>query len=183
MEEKEIWKDIEGWGGMYQVSNMGRVKSLERTVWNGRGYYKTVHERILKPKKDKDGYLQVQLWKEGKCKWYKIHRLVSQAFLANPQNLPEVNHINEIKSDNHVDNLEWVTCKENLNHGTRNQRISEKKSKPVIAINKVSGLIMYWNSAKEASRVLGIAKSHICNCLKGRAKSAGNFYWYYAYEE
>ena len=176
---EEIWKDIEGWEGKYQVSNMGNVKSLERTVWNGRGYFKT-SERILKPGKDRDGYLIVQLSKEGKVKACKVHRLVSQAFIPNPDNLPQVNHIDENKENNHVDNLEWVTCRENANHGTRNQRVAEKESKPIIGIDKVTGLIVEFQSAREAERQLGINNSSIIKCCKGkRYKSCGGFQWYY----
>lgn len=177
MEEKEIWKDIEGFEGMYQVSNMGNVKSLKRTIWNsGKGCYRTVHERILKANKNNDGYLQVQLHQDGKRERYLVHRLVATAFLPNPDNLPQVNHIDENKENNCMDNLEWVTCKENANHGTRNKKIS----KPVIGIDMVTGLIVEFPSAKEAKSKLGIAQSHICHCLKGRQKSSGGFAWYYA---
>ena len=172
MEEKEIWKDIEGFEGLYQVSNMGNVKSLN--------YNHTGKERIMKPQKSSNGYLQVKLWKDGKAKRYLVHRLVANAFLDNSDNLPEVNHKDENKENNHVDNLEFCSRSYNCSYNGRAERIAEKNKKPIYSINKVSGLIMYWNSAKEASRVLGIAKSHICNCLKGRKKSAGNFYWYYA---
>ena len=110
MEEKEIWKDIEGFEGMYQVSNMGNVKSLKRTVWNsGKGCYKTVAERILKVGKDRKGYLQVQLCQDGKGKSYKIHRLVATAFCENPHGFKEVNHIDGDKTNNCVDNLEFCS--------------------------------------------------------------------------
>ena len=182
----EIWKDIEGFEGRYQVSNLGRVKSLERTVWDNRGYYKTVSEKILKPQKKGNGYLQVQLSQDGKEKWYLVHRLVAIAFLPNPNNLPQVNHISEDKLDNRVSNLEWVTCKENTNHGTGIKRRSEKRrndprtSKPIIGIDKITGLIVDFPSIKEASRQLSINKANITSCLKSRCKSAGGYVWYYA---
>lgn len=201
MREEEIWKDIEGYEGLYQVSNMGRVKSLSRMKWSGRGYFKTP-EKILKARPFKNGYLYVNLWKDGKMKHYTIHRLVSQAFIPNPNNLPQVNHIDENKENNCVDNLEWVTCKENLNHGTHNKRMAEKKkgrkqseesikkrvekntnhpklSKPIIGIDIVTGLIVEFPSAHEASRVLGIFQANITSCLKGRYKTAGGFVWHY----
>ena len=96
MREEEIWKPIEGWKGLYQVSNMGRVKSLERIVRNGKNCCRTVPEKILKTSKDKDGYLSVYLCKDNKKKWYFVHRLVAQAFISNPDNLPEVNHKDKI---------------------------------------------------------------------------------------
>ena len=179
MEEKEIWKDIEGYEGLYKVSNMVRVKSVERIRWNNGGYCK-VPERILKPGKDRCGYLYVILCKEGIKKKYYVHRLVAEAFIPNPDNLPQINHIDENKENNHVDNLEWVTCKENINHGTHNKRMAEKLSKPVIAIHKINGLILEFPSIKEASRQTGINQGNICNCLKGRYKSAGGFVWHYA---
>ena len=182
----EEWKDIEGYEGMYQVSNLGNVKSLERKVWNGRGCYKTVSEKILKAGNNSDGYLQVILCKDGKDKSYRVHRLVAEAFLENPNNLPEVNHISEDKTDNRVSNLEWVTSKYNVNYGTRNKRAAEantnnpKLSKPVICIDKVSGLIVEFSSISEATRQTGTNQGNIAKCCKGKLKSAGGFYWMYA---
>ena len=125
---KEEWKDVKDYEGLYQVSNLGRVKSVERMKWSGLngGCYVTVPERILKTIKDKYGYLTVNLCKDSKMKTYKVHRLVATAFLDNPNNLPMINHKNEIKSDNHVDNLEWCDASYNANYGTRNQRVGEK---------------------------------------------------------
>ena len=198
----EIWKDIEGYEGLYQISNMGRVKSVERMKWCGKGYYKTP-ERILKARKTKNGYLLVNLWKDGKIKSYYIHRLVAQAFLDNPDNLPEVNHIDQDKTNNKVENLEFCDRSYNVNYGTRNRNVAEKLrgrkkseesnkkraekltnnpkiSKPVIAIDKRTGLIVEFLSAHEAERVLGISQSNITKCCKGKKKSIGGFYWMYA---
>ena len=181
MEEKEIWKDIEGFEGLYQVSNMGRVKSLERTVWNkGTGYYMTVSERILKANNVGKGYLQVKLFKDGKRKTCYIHRIVATAFLDNPKNYNEVNHKDEDKTNNCVDNLEWCSHSYNNNYGTKNQRAVKKLSKPVIGVDKVTGLILEFPSAKEAGGVLGIDSSHITQCCKGKYKSIGGFVWHYA---
>ena len=195
---EEIWKDIEGYEGYYQVSNYGRVKSLN--------YHRTGKERIMKPKKDSKGYLQVLLCKEGKVKHYFVHRLVAVAFVDNPQNLPIINHIDENPKNNNANNLEWCTQKYNINYGTRNKKASEKlrgrklseehkekiaekmknnpkKIKPIIGINKVSGLILEFPSLKEASRQTGINQGHICECCNGNRKSAGGFYWLYADED
>ena len=183
----EIWKDIAGYEGLYQVSNLGRVKSLERTVRYGRGY-RTIPEKILKTNKKKCDYLKLNLWKEGKAKNHRVHRLVAQSFIHNPDNLPEVNHKDENKENNCVDNLEWCTSKYNCNHGTRNQRGVEKRrnhpklSKPVLAINKVSGLILQFPSTHEAERKTGIKQQSIVNCCNGKYgfKSAGGYIWMYA---
>ena len=189
----EIWKDVKDYEGLYQVSNMGRVKSLERMKWNGRGYQK-IPEKILKASEYRGGYLQVNLSKDGKAKDCKIHRLVAQAFISNPQNLPEVNHKDENKKNNCVENLEWCSKLYNINYGTGRKRSAEKRrgkkkseehikklSKPVFSVNKESGLIMWWQSASEAGRILGIAKQSICACCRGRkCKSAGGHYWFYA---
>ena len=180
----EEWRDVVGYEGLYQVSNTGKVKSLERTVWNkGKGCYRTVPERILKADKEGSGYYQVWLSKDGKRGRYKVHRLVAQAFIPNPNNLPEVNHKDEDKANNCVENLEYCSRLYNANYGTGNKRRAEKHRKPVYSINKESGLITYWESAKEAERILGINNSHICRCLKGNLKSTGGFYWMYAEEE
>ena len=166
---EEIWKDIKGYEGKYMVSNTGKVKSLERTVWYNGGYYKK-SEKTLKGYDNGKGYLRVELCKDGKRKWYRINRLVAQAFLPNPYNLPEVNHIDQDKYNNCVDNLEWCTTQYNIEYS---------KAKAVIGINKVSGLILEFPSLMEAERQTGISNKHICECCKGKRKSAKGFYWHY----
>lgn len=113
---EEIWKDIKGYEGKYQVSNYGSVKTLN--------YRRTGTARLLIPKNDK-GYLAVGLYKNGKRKMFLIHRLVAEAFIPNPENLPQVNHIDEDKTNNYVENLEWCTQSYNNNYGTRLKRVSE----------------------------------------------------------
>lgn len=110
---KEIWKDIEGYEGLYQISNFGRVKSLPKK--NGNSYQE---ERILKPKNNQ-GYMQVNLYKNKKCKSIVIHRMVAKAFIKNEYNKREVNHIDGNKANNRVDNLEWCTPSENQKHAYR----------------------------------------------------------------
>lgn len=114
--DREEWKDIKGYEGIYQISNMGRVKSLSN------GKYKK--EKIRKYRKDKDGYLQLNLHKNNVMTTFKVHRLVAEAFIPNPHNLPQVNHKDEDKTNNRVDNLEWCTVEYNNNYGTRNKRIA-----------------------------------------------------------
>ena len=169
--EKEIWKDIEGYEGYYMVSNLGNVKSLN---YNG-----TDKEGILKPYDMGYDYLYVKLYKDGKKKWYRIHRLVATAFCENPHEFKEVNHIDEDRTNNCADNLEWCSREYNNNYGTRNQRVAEKLSKPVIAINKKTGLILEFSSAHEAERKTGIDPGNIIRCCKGKRNSAGGFYWMY----
>ena len=174
----EIWKDIEGYEGLYQVSNMGNVKSLN--------YKRTGKEGILKPGKVSSGYLQVQLHQDGKRKKYYVHQLVATAFCENQMGYTEVNHLDEDKTNNRADNLEFCSSSYNCNYGTRIKRIAEKlrndpkRSKPLFGIDKITGLIVEFASAHEASRQLGISNGNICDCLKGRKKSVGGFYWYYA---
>ena len=174
----EIWKDIEGYEGKYMVSNLGRVKSLN--------YRRTGKEKIMKGYDNGYGYLRVLLHKDGKVKNCRIHRLVAQAFLENPQNLPEVNHKDEDKTNNRVDNLEWCSRQYNNTYNGRAKKSAEKqrndpnKSKPIVGIDKVSGLILEFPSAREAERMTGINNSSITKCCKGKRKSTGGYVWYYA---
>ena len=176
MEEKEIWKDIEGYEGMYQVSNMGNVKSLN--------YNNTGKEGILKPWKNKDGYLQVQLYQDRKRKMYLVHQLVATAFCENPMGFTVVNHKDENKQNNCMENLEWCSVLYNNTYNGRakkiGKKVAEKLSKPVIAIDKRTGLIVEFLSIQEASRQTAISQGHICECCQGKRKSIGGFYWYYA---
>ena len=177
MEEKEIWKDIEGYEGLYKVSNMGRVKSLN--------YRYTGKEGILKVVKLNNGYLQVQLCKDGKAKGYLVHRLVAQAFLFNPNNLPVINHKDENKQNNKVENLEWCSSSYNNSYNDKGKKIGKKlrnnpkRSKPVIGIDKVTGLILEFPSTHEASRQTGINQGNIASCLISKRKSAGGLVWQY----
>lgn len=118
----EEWRKIVGYEGLYEVSSLGRVRSLDRYVKTCYEAYKLQKGKILNPGKNTNGYLQVVLHCNGKYKKCLVHRLVSQAFLPNPDNLPEVNHKDEDKTNNRVENLEWCTAKYNLSYGTRNIR-------------------------------------------------------------
>ena len=160
--KNEIWKDINGLEGKYMVSNLGRVKSLN--------YRNTGKEGIMKAYDNGDVYLYVNLCKDGKSKGYCVHRLVATAFLENPQNLPEVNHKDNIRTNNCVENLEWCTKQYNIEYS---------QGKAVIGINKVSGLILEFPSLREAERQTGINQGHICDCCNGKRKSAGGYYWHY----
>ena len=197
---EEIWRDVKGYEGLYQVSNLGRVKSLERFIKtrknkNGMNGYIHKQESIRIPTKDYKGYLRLNLYKEGKQKPFRVHRLVAQAFIPNPNNLPQVNHKDENKENNCITNLEWCTNEYNHNYGTRNKRVAEKqkgrkipfeqiKNKiAVLQINKdTNEVIRKYDSIKEAQICCGVKThySHIGECCKGERKTAYGFKWRYA---
>ena len=183
----ENWKDIKGYEGFYQVSNLGRVKSLERDVYNYRGtLINHIEEKILASSLDRYGYQCVNLYKNGEGKKMRVHRLVAEAFIPNPENKPMVNHKNEVKSDNFVENLEWCDAQYNINFGTRTARmIKNRKSykfgnapsaKPIFCeeLNKT------FDCAKRVEEELGIWGTSIAKVCKGKAKTAGGFHWKYA---
>ena len=166
----EIWRDIVGYEGLYQVSNLGMVKSL-----NYRGSKK---EKVLSLNRERTGYERVKLCKEGQHKVERIHKLVAMAFIPNPENKPCIDHINTDRSDNRVENLRWVTHKENCNNDLTRKNSGNKavcKRRKVICIE--TGVI--YNSIIEVERQLGILHSDICKCCKGTRDTAGKFHWQY----
>ena len=183
----EEWKTIENYED-YQVSNFGRVKSL-----------KDEEERILKQSTNKYGYQQVKLSKNRKPKTLYVHRLVAMAFIDNPNNYEQVNHKDENKCNNHVDNLEWCNRKYNINYGTRNEKVSKAlsgknslktmlgkfgkehpNSKQVIQLTLNGEVVKIWDSMHDVERTLGYYNNSICNCCKGKLKSAHGYKWKYA---
>ena len=167
----EEWRDVVGYEGRYQVSSMGRVKSLVR---KGRK-----RERILKPAFNGCGYLIVNLCAGGKRKMLRVHRLVCEAFHENHDDKPYVNHINENKTDNRAVNLEWCTAKENCNHGTRNERSAKKRSKQVGQYTLNGELVKVWQSNMEAERQAGFSNSPVSQVANGKRKTAYGFIWKY----
>lgn len=174
---QEIWKDIPNYEGLYQVSNLGNVKSLERTVNHLNGV-RTVHEKILKPVIDNTGYYVVSLWKNNKHLRIHIHRLVAKTIISNIQNKPFINHIDGNKLNNNVNNLEWCTCKENNIHA---YKIGLNNSYRKVNQYDLDGnYIKTWNSIKEANTYY--KTNHISECCNPNAKRkiAKGFLWKYA---
>ena len=193
-ENIEIWKPVVGYEGLYECSNMGNVRSLN--------YRRTNTIKNLSLSLNKNGYVQVNLWKNYKGKVLVVHRLVAEAFLPNPDNKPEIDHINTIKTDNTVwfnedgsinydkTNLRWVTKKENMNNPLTIKdlskiRIGNENAKSiyraVLQYTKDGKLIKEWASMNSAARELKINKTGIYSCCNGinRTKSYGGYVWRY----
>lgn len=159
---KEEWMDVVGYEELYQVSNFGHIKSLKRN-------------KLLKPSATKQGYQRVCLSKNGITQCFQIHRLVASHFLKNPDNLPEINHRDEDKTNNCASNLEWCDRKFNINYGTRTDRATQKRCKQIVCVE--TGIT--YQSIKEASLLTKINSGNICSVLKGNQKTAGGFHWKY----
>lgn len=180
---QEIWKDIKGYEGLYQVSNLGRIKSLPRDTNN---QYK--NGLIMKPYNCL-GYLKIQLRKNGNYKWFCVHRLVAMAFLKNYNSKLQVNHKNGNKDDNNLENLEMVTASENQLHSYRvlknipsmKNRFGNKHvaAKAIYQFDKNNIFIKKWSSIIEAAKTLNICACNITDCAKGNRKTAGGFVWKY----
>lgn len=179
----EIWKDVTGYEGLYQVSNLGRVKAMPK-----RGH----KEKIMKPSLKKDGYNRILLSKKGKYKTLYVHRLVAEAFLSHTESKCEVNHINGIKTDNYVYNLEWVTKSQNQLHaiemGLRapSPMIGRKgklhpTSRPVLQFDLEGNFINEWKCISEAARAIGCSPSSISSCASThiRNKTCKGYIWKY----
>lgn len=181
---EEIWKDIKDFEDLYQVSNMGRVKSLERVILRNNGNPQTIKERFVKLCKNKQGYYQVSLWKNGVEKRYLLHRLIAEHFIPNPENKPCIDHINTDPTDNRIENLRWCTHKENNNNPLtikhrskpRNWNIkgfNHWQSKPVAQLTKQGELLNIYPNAYS----VGIFQ--INACCNGKRKTAGGYKWQY----
>lgn len=164
------WKTIENYPN-YSVSDTGLIKR---------------NDKLLKPWIGSKGYLYVSLSKNGKAKKFSVHRLVASAFIPNPNNYSDVNHLDENKENNNITNLEWTTHKDNLNYGTHNSRmaqtkIAQKLGKPVIQFDKKGNYLKRWNSAQECGRN-GFNYRHVSECCKHKRKTHAGFIWKYESE-
>lgn len=196
----EVWKDIKEYEGLYQVSNLGRIKSLKRN---------TAREKIMKPRENRDGYLSINLCKNGNVTTKKIHRLVAENFIPNPENKYSVNHINGLKKDNRIENLEWSTASEQAKHAVKtglwqwddNRKMKlrntliERGNNPqknnshtkghsfgvvkVIQKDDDGNIIKIWDSMSDASRAIGVPVSHIVRVCKGIRKHTRGYVWSY----
>ena len=176
----EVWKDIRGYEGLYEVSDLGRVRSLGRTCNSKNGSKQQKRVKILVQEITVYGYCRVRLFNhDGKAKHFAVHRLVMAAFMGESD--LQVNHKNEIKTDNRLVNLEYVTPCENSNYGTRNQRISKivtgKHVKPVAQIGEDGAVMRVFSSRTDAERATGIEASKIGNCCSGTRQRAGGYKW------
>lgn len=179
----EIWQDICGFEGIYQVSNLGRIKTLDKWLKSGNKSQRLSTERIIKPIIQHSGYAHVGLWKNQKCKQCRVHRLVAQAFCENdnPEIKTQVNHINENKLDNRAENLEWVTPKENTNHGSAIARRIYGRERAVICYSLFGEWLQVFKSQADANEWCGVARNdgHIAACCRGNQKTAYGYKWQY----
>lgn len=186
MNEEEVWKDILGYEGLYQVSNMGRVRSLDREVADGSGV-RIANGKVLKSEMLQNDYLRVGLHKDGKRKWFLVHRLVYAAFNGEIPDGLQVNHIDEDKTNNRLENLNLMTPKQNTNFGTRNQRVAKANinhpsmSKPVVAFNEDNEIVFEFASTKEAARN-GFNSGDLASCCRGERRAHRGYRWRYKEE-
>lgn len=204
---EEIWKEIEGYEGIYQVSNTGYIRRIaDKDSWGRKRTPKTLNPRV-----DKKGYLHVALSKNGIRREYKVHRIVAEAFIPNPKKFPQVNHKDENKINNAVNNLEWCNNKYNCNYGTKVERFKRnmdwkkkvqntdykriaknrkkidykalaeqnapKRKKPVIQMDMEGNELREFASAKDVKVLLGFDNSDIGRCCRGKLKSVGGYKW------
>ena len=179
---KEIWKDVVGYEGLYQVSNLGRIKSKYRviTIHEKRGIKERPQKEIyVIPTKDKKGYYRTSMCVGNKHICPLVHRVVAQAFIPNPYNKKEINHIDGNKENNKVDNLEWVTHLENMQHASKNGLMPKKlRARPVYKI-KDGKILKRYISICEASRQEKIHRASISSVARGKQKTCGGYEWRY----
>lgn len=170
MGKKEIWGDINGYYGKYQISTRGNVKSIN--------FNQTNEEKILKPRITKGDYRQVVLYKNGQGKPFYVHVLVAKTFLPNPLNLPEVNHKNGDKTDNSIDNLEWVSARKNSQHAVIH-KLRIYPTYKILQFDKFNVFIREWDCVTDIINTIGGHSSMIYKCCEGKIDFAYGFIWRY----
>lgn len=179
----EIWKPVKGFEGLYEVSNLGRVRSLDRKVRNRGGFALKKGKILSDAAVSGHGYRKVGLWKDNMGTNALVHRLVAEAFIPNPDNLPEVNHKDENPRNNCVENLEWCDGYYNMTYGTLQQRKADKLrgrpigSQPILQYSKDGELIARYDSALKAAEAINGDNSAICKCANGKVKTSYGFVW------
>lgn len=171
---KEEWRPVVGYEGFYEVSNTGKVDSIN---FHREGYRARLKTQIIK------GYVRVSLLKKSKVKHFFLHRLVAEAFIPNPNNLPFINHKDENKLNNRVDNLEWCTASYNNNYGSIKQKISEKKGVPVIQLTLDGKFVARYKSLREAAAKTGAQLSSISAVCLGKLLKTHGYKWRYEDDE
>lgn len=172
---KEVWKNIPDYEGLYQASNLGRVKGLKRYKQN-HSKLQLVEEKIIKQYVNKyNGYVYVVLCKNGKENNCRVHKLIAKTFIPNPNNKSQINHIDGNKQNNRANNLEWCTCKENIQHAYSNGLIVNKQNIEVYQFDKNNNFIEKYHSLSEASKTTGISIGNISGCINGKRKSANSY--------
>lgn len=179
---EEVWKDIKGYEGLYQVSNLGRIKGLKRKVKSPQGSsgFRTIKEKILIPHISNRGYAVVNLSKDNIKVLRSIHGLVCDAFLENPNNYHCINHKDENKLNNCVNNLEWCTTRYNNLYNNKIDRLTKARMKKIVQIDNDNKAIKIWESSKTVGDALGISNTLITRCCRERGKTAGGYKWKYA---
>ena len=171
----EKWRTIQNYEELYLVSNYGRVKALSK-----QSGFLVLKERILKPTTKSNGYLQVDLYKDKVRKKFYVHRLVAEAFIPNPSNLKTINHKDKNRSNNHVDNLEWMSYSENNEHGECQIKAGKSRRVPIYQCDLQGNVIKEWSCAKVAFEKLGYSNySGINQCCKGKIKTYKGYVWKY----
>ena len=172
----EVWKDIEGYEGLYQASTYGRIRSLDRRDCRGN----RIKGTIIKPRSINSGYFIVHIRdRNGKRKGALVHRLVALTFIEQHEGKTQVDHIDENKKNNAVENLRWATPKENTNHGTGIKRAAMSRSKPVKQMTDDGLFLRAFSSSAEAHRQTGASQGAISSCCKGKQAHAGGYRWAY----
>lgn len=189
--ENEVWKDIEGYEGLYQVSNLGRVKHLATYKIDSRGREWRTPERLLTPILNRNGYYRVSLSKEGRGKYIYIHRLVATAFIPNLLNRACIDHINTVRTDNYVNNLRWVDHQENMMNLITRVNAAKAKERylanhrrgqspfaiKIVGVNKQTGKLLRFDCIRDVIEY-NFCESHVAQCIRKERKSHKGYKWY-----